>query len=579
MKNLSIRFKILFGFIAVTCFLTFLGIFAISQMRTMNSNTKELADSWMPSIQYLGEINYNLNFLRRCDFRLSVCRTSQEITVTKGRIKQAITGFDQAFQFYEKNLVSGIEEQQMVDKFRELKDSYLIFHDELIKYNDQGKSDSVRAVLLGESLKHFEAAVGQLNIIIKYNSEHGKLASQNAEATFTTSYSLIIAVLIVTILLSITVALFISSIISRGINKVTHAAQQIAVGDMTVDIDIQGKDEVAQLAGAFKQLIAAFNDITHKAKLISNGDLTVEIQARSEKDELMISLSTMVTQLHEVVTQVYESVDSLAEGSTQVSLSASMVANGSNQQAASSEEISASVEEMTATVQQNSDNSLETQQIAVASAQKIIDVNTASERSVDAIKEIVSKIALINEIAQKTDILAINAAIEAARAGASGKGFAVVAAEVRRLAEISRNAADEITNLSRISLQVTEEAGEKMKGIVPEIQKTAKLIQEIAAASTEQASGINQIAQAISQLSQVTQQNSAVSEELSANSEEFASQAEVMRDVFSFFKVKKINHRQIGKQSVSKTTTSQTTKPYKQQIHINMSHDDEFETI
>jgi methyl-accepting chemotaxis protein len=313
------------------------------------------------------------------------------------------------------------------------------------------------------------------------------------------------------------------------------AAEKIAIGDTDVDIDVDSKDEIGKLAKAFGNLVKTMNDIASSAKLISNGDLTVNIIKRSEKDELLGALSEMVTRLNEIVGQITEASSNVAISSGEMSSTATQLSQGANEQASSAEEISSSIEEMNTTIQQNSDNAIQTEKIAVASSKGIDDVFQASKLSLDAIKQIVEKIKIINSIAEKTDILAINAAIEAARAGDHGKGFAVVAAEVRKLAETSQKAAIEINQLSAGSLKITEDTSILMSKLIPDIQRTTQLVQEIAASSVEQSSGADQIGKAIEQLSQVTQQNSAAAEEMSSSSEELASQAELLKETISFF--------------------------------------------
>ncbi|MFO8021805.1 MAG: methyl-accepting chemotaxis protein, partial [Perlabentimonas sp.] len=207
------------------------------------------------------------------------------------------------------------------------------------------------------------------------------------------------------------------------------------------------------------------------------------------------------------------------------------------EQASSAEEVSSSMEQMAANIQQNTDNAQQTEKITINVSQGVEKVGNASKESLESIKNIAEKINIINDIAFQTNILALNAAVEAARAGEHGKGFAVVAAEVRKLAERSKLAADEIVTLATSSVTVTEEASELMANLVPEIEKTAKLVQEISAASIEQNSGSDQINSAIQQLNQVTQQNAAASEELATSSEELSSQAEQLKDLIGYFKV------------------------------------------
>lgn len=329
--------------------------------------------------------------------------------------------------------------------------------------------------------------------------------------------------------------------------KLTLNMGKIAIGDLNVDLCTEKCDSDTEIAknlfdtinSSMGSLIGSLKDITLKAQMIASGDLTISIIKRSENDELIGALSDMGTRLNEIVSQIMEASNNVAISSSEMSSTATLLSQGANEQASSAEQISSSIEEMTTTIQQNSDNAHQTEKIAVTSSQGINEVNQASLKSLEAIRQIVEKIKVINNIAEKTDILAINAAIEAARAGEHGKGFAVVAAEVRKLAETSQKAAIEINNLSAGSLRITEDTSLLMSKIIPDIQRTAQLVQEIAASSSEQSSGANQIAGAIDQLSQVTQQNSASAEELSSSSEELASQAAMLKTTISFFKINK----------------------------------------
>jgi methyl-accepting chemotaxis protein len=226
----------------------------------------------------------------------------------------------------------------------------------------------------------------------------------------------------------------------------------------------------------------------------------------------------------------------VAAGSQQMSFNSEELSEGASQQASAAEEASSSMEQMSANIRQTADNALQTEKIAAKCATDAFEGGQAVTQTVHAMKDIAGKISIIEEIARQTNLLALNAAIEAARAGEHGKGFAVVASEVRKLAERSQKAAAEISQLSSSSVEVAVNAGDMLTRMLPDIQRTAELVQEISAACKEQDSGAEQINKAIQQLDQVIQQNASASEEMSATAEELSSQSEQLQEIIGFFK-------------------------------------------
>ncbi len=274
------------------------------------------------------------------------------------------------------------------------------------------------------------------------------------------------------------------------------------------------------------------------AKTITKGDLQgkLEIRQKDEIGQLADALNGMAATIKNIVADVQNTADSVASGSQQLSSNSEQMSQGNTEQAASAEEASASIEQMNATIRQNADNAHQTEQIAIKSAYDAQESGKAVFETVGAMKEIAQKISIIEEIARQTNLLALNAAIEAARAGEHGKGFAVVAAEVRKLAERSQTAAGEISALSGTSVEIAVRAGEMLRKLVPDIQKTAELVQEISAASKEQTSGADQINSAIQQLNQVIQRNAGASEEMASTAEELSSHAQQLQMSIEYFK-------------------------------------------
>lgn len=281
---------------------------------------------------------------------------------------------------------------------------------------------------------------------------------------------------------------------------------------------------------------------------ISGGDIPEEIteEYRGDFNAIRNNLNAMIENLTRFAVEVQNAAEQVAAGSEQVSSGAEEMSQGASQQAANVEEVSSSMEEMNSTVDQNADNAQQTASIAAKASEDAQEGGKAVSETVQAMKRISEKISIIEEIARQTNLLALNAAIEAARAGEHGKGFAVVASEVRKLAERSEFAAKEIGLLSVSSVEIAEKAGKLLNNMVPGIQKTAELIQEINISSKEQARGIGQVNQAIQQFDQVTQQNVAATEEMASTSQNFSLQAEQLLRTASFFKVSSAHARKVS---------------------------------
>jgi methyl-accepting chemotaxis protein len=380
-----------------------------------------------------------------------------------------------------------------IDEMKKAADSYHEFMNVYSKNLESMEEVSAKRGAAGDALL----------AVAKETAEEGVKDTQDvttaAAGSLSNASTVTLTGIAVALILGMLVAYFITKGITGPVIQGVNFAQRMAEGDMTQDLHVNQKDEVGMLADALREM-------THR--------------------------------LNEVMGEVVEGANNVASGSQQLSATAESLSQGASEQAASVEEVSSSMEQMASNIQQNADNSVQTEGMAIKAAKDAEEGGRAVTQTVGAMKQIAEKISIIEEIARQTNLLALNAAIEAARAGEHGKGFAVVAAEVRKLAERSGHAASEISALSSESVAVAEKAGSMLSAIVPDIRKTAELVQEIAASSREQNSGADQINKAIQQLDQVIQQNASASEEMASTSEELSSQAEQLLSTVSFFRLK-----------------------------------------
>ena len=322
---------------------------------------------------------------------------------------------------------------------------------------------------------------------------------------------------------------------------------------------------VIALASAFFTIISIVTPLRKGvdfAKSLGSGDLmtTVDINQEDEVGELADSLREMVAKIREIIVQIIEGAEKIGSTGEALSSRSQQLSQGATDQASSTEEVSSSMEEMVSNIQQNTENAQQTEKIALTASNGIKKVREAADQSISSIKTIAEKISIVNDIAFQTNILALNAAVEAARAGEHGRGFAVVAAEVRKLAERSKVAADEIQILAKNSVGATEEAGKLLIELSPEIERTAKLVQEISAASVEQNSGVDQINTSIQQLNTVTQQNAVVSDEIAKNARALRDYADELRNSTAFFKVEHTLQRE--SKPVVKNAVTAAPKPF-----------------
>jgi methyl-accepting chemotaxis protein len=480
-------------------------------------------------------INRNLVEIQRGEKNLILSTTQEAMDEYAQGIAEVQADLDARLADLE-GLVTGRAAQDLT-AFRQHYQDYMQINAQVREISRQ--NGNVRAFDLaeGRGRELSDQAQELMASIVAKNETDMAEDKRQSDANYAAARMLMLGLVAVATLLGVGIALWIAIGIGRGLSKAIAVTEAVAQGDVDQEVVVTTRDEIGQLLTSMKTLVEAEQEASSIAQRLADGDLAVTVRERSDKDRLMLSLRDMVEKLTEVVGEVQRGSENVASGSEELSSATEQLSQGATEQAASVEESSSSMEEMSATITQNADNAKQTETLANQVSTDAQESGQAVAQTVSAMRDIAGKISIIEEIARQTDLLALNAAVEAARAGEHGKGFAVVAAEVRKLAERSQIAAGEINELSVKSTDVAERAGQLLEKLVPNIQKTTELIQEIAAASSEQQAGAVQVNEALQQLDQVIQQNAGASEELASTAEELSAQAEQLQATISFFRL------------------------------------------
>jgi len=500
MKNWKIGTRIGAGFGIVILIAIALGLFAISKVSSIEQSEDGIATDSLPKVYMAGQIQSNLEAGRV--LLLQHINSNDKLEMADlDRKLQSLTDKNSALLADFQKLLTTEKGREAFAESQSAREAYNASRTEMLESSRIGTPQSKAQALnmmktQGDPL--FEKVIETQNNMVDLNRKVADDAAAEAKDLASTARTGIFICLGLAVLIAIGISIFVMRSITQPLAVAMATLESVADGDLTTNVEAHSTDEVGQM---------------------------------------LLSMKKMVESLSKTVLEISSAAGNVASGSEEMSSTSQQLSEGASEQAAAAEESTSSMEEMTASIQQNSDNAGQTNKIASKAAEDAKTGGEAVAKTVQAMKEIAEKVSIIDEISRKTDLLALNAAVEAARAGEHGKGFAVVASEVRKLAERSQAAAAEISRLTADGVQLADGAGILLTKLVPDIQKTAELVREIAAASAEQSTGTQQVSKALQQLDQVIQQNASAAEEMSSGSEELAEQAELLQTSIAFFKV------------------------------------------